>query len=1566
MLSPQRLVAPLIVLSFGVGASLGCGPAESDGGEPSTRRQGIECEKVPEFLDEEWNCFTDDDCPCGASCEFGSCGYECRDDDDCAEGRRCDSFGECRTPELAGHISSAAGEVRPALSLSPEELELTGADDSRRLLVGVEEADAPRVVVEAPQPVDLQCEPDGDWQSECLFEDLGVGEGPRRIAVRPGEGASGDVSGGLKVATADERRTVPVHFEFGGGGADANRQPGEYAGTARLASAGFASRSETADFPDPLTSVGVPVEATIYEGEAGLHVVEFEDELESIFPGGPTVATLAREGADGWRIEVPKERYAGPESPEADDLELAVAGESERVAWEGERLEFDFRSRVTGATTAERPLFVDWRISLTRTDPLSESATAPAEPTAYEPAFTAAQRAEQPRSAASEVEEALSTLYEGGPDAPTLAESLFCLSSTDESAVGLTGDVAINDADEAITSGDLACENGAMPGIVGMLDDSVVDLQQTVASCMADFERADRIRAGSGEDVLASEGCVDVARLTAILRHGFEGARANALGDQGQPTPAASALALRGLQQWLGFQQFFGRQVSQVRELGAVLPEAEALEADPDPMAVADRLVEAWDVLLHPRTAFALEGADPDVLADPDYRQRLHPDRTYGGRHQDQGIGIPVAILDGATGQLDYLNELVREARYRRVDVEDLDTRLRDVVRRSFVALALAQGLYDDVRSVEQPSWSEDWQLARRQFGDAVARLSSNLDRLRSGDNPLGIEDVDLPLYRIGDQQQPGERFYAISDYLVGDASRDGSAVAPSMVERAAEALDGARDAWLGKLEHDLAGATREAASERRLEAIRRDYGQRVTSLCGDPELDAQSALDRADEIDPDQCYLADSCQFDPEQVVRSASTAEIGKNVCVLGKLRDVAGEMISTGSRETDDKIDLLADHIESVDRGFGFHVDPVDPQTREIEFVADEAFPDDTPFSGETLDMVLAKVERSGDLPAGIDFGVYERIDRFCSNRADQVAAERPAENDGSCETSDDCAQGWICTPDQRCEPDTRPTGEERADCYRGSLGEAAYSLLETAREVEAARSRLHEHTERYDIAMRSCLIAKAGNDRIEDAKADHRETMDALGDQTEASRGMGLMADGARKVAGFLGDSDSDFFQGLGAIAGQIAEGNDAGAEAIRRWEGESRANRMRRARQRHEATVARIERETEEQRCVNDAEMHLVGVDTAGLEVERKTLELRRQMVEFQNLQRELERTLEEGQRALANERERTLNPLQIDFWLDDEIGTYRDSLRIAKRATYLAVRAVEYEFQTTLDQRDAVLQATRPGQLEDTLDNLKSFTGSGTVDGGAPDEALTVVSLRDELLQLADRSEMPDGFKNVSAEKRFQMLLNSPHFARHDEDGEYLGQQIPFTLAPVGRGALGSDHGISVLAGVDCAERLWALNASLQGDDLYQGSDTTFAQIVVRKRNTFYSQWCRAEDRDEPLQSASTRPKRNLFVDPYATEASRTTQAEAVATGSGTDGYTNARVSAYFNVSRADMEDEEYYNGDSQELAGRGLYGDYALFFPKQALAREGSSGLRLDRVEDILLRLDYVSVAKN
>jgi hypothetical protein len=206
----------------------------------------------------------------------------------------------------------------------------------------------------------------------------------------------------------------------------------------------------------------------------------------------------------------------------------------------------------------------------------------------------------------------------------------------------------------------------------------------------------------------------------------------------------------------------------------------------------------------------------------------------------------------------------------------------------------------------------------------------------------------------------------------------------------------------------------------------------------------------------------------------------------------------------------------------------------------------------------------------------------------------------------------------------------------------------------------------------------------------------------------------------------------------------------------------------------------------------------------------------------------------------------------------------------------------------------------------------------------------------------------------------------------HDSNGNYLGQQIPFSLAPLGAPGFGQKNtqGISIFAGTSCAERIWSVFAAVEGTgDLFEGSTTTpFVQINLLKSNTFYSQWCGSPSPDgTPFQKSTVNPSLNLFEDP---EAGAPGQTAGFGTGSNNNSYTPARLDAYFNVSATDLAQQAYANGQDNELATRGLYGDYALFLPAAELSMPGpagpSAGLQLDAVDDILLRIDYVSVAKN
>jgi hypothetical protein len=208
--------------------------------------------------------------------------------------------------------------------------------------------------------------------------------------------------------------------------------------------------------------------------------------------------------------------------------------------------------------------------------------------------------------------------------------------------------------------------------------------------------------------------------------------------------------------------------------------------------------------------------------------------------------------------------------------------------------------------------------------------------------------------------------------------------------------------------------------------------------------------------------------------------------------------------------------------------------------------------------------------------------------------------------------------------------------------------------------------------------------------------------------------------------------------------------------------------------------------------------------------------------------------------------------------------------------------------------------------------------------------------------------------------KSVRAILTSSRFAHYDKNGNYQGQLIPFSIAPLGVIGLGEAPGtIKLLTGSECAERIWYVTLSLQGENLTD-YNSTYTGIELLHKNSFYSQWCLepAEGQGD-VQSASVRPARNLFKDPVWGSGNYGT------TSTADSEYVVAPVDAYHNISWEEFQSPEFHDGHSEALACRGLYGEYAVFFPAEILSIDGSQGLLLNHVDDIWLRFDYVSAAK-
>jgi hypothetical protein len=369
----------------------------------------------------------------------------------------------------------------------------------------------------------------------------------------------------------------------------------------------------------------------------------------------------------------------------------------------------------------------------------------------------------------------------------------------------------------------------------------------------------------------------------------------------------------------------------------------------------------------------------------------------------------------------------------------------------------------------------------------------------------------------------------------------------------------------------------------------------------------------------------------------------------------------------------------------------------------------------------------------------------------------------------------------------------------------------------------------------------------------------------------------------------------------------------------------------------------FDRAEKSQTCWNSFRAQRRALATAMTDVQIASNQLNTQLIRFRNLQADNSQNLREGVAALQKENGSPVGGLAHSFWVDERVERFKKEFEWARKLTFVAMRAVEYEFQQSLPFRSDIVAAVAPSQLEDVIRGLKQEQAARTINRRRPEESSLVVSLRDDVLSIADRSADPPSERNWTAAQRFASRLWDPTFAIRDSKGNYLGQGVPFTLGPK-----------DVLE-TRCGERLWRATATLQGDGI--DASAPGASVLLLKRNTAASQYCAGK------APVTTAPDGTAIV-PKMQVGIIHTSAQLFEPGSSVDlsdasQFTAALLYPWFNIRKTDFYKATYQDGASEELAGRGLYGDYVLLFPKQMLDDE----FALDRVEDVLLRLDYLSV---
>lgn len=853
------------------------------------------------------------------------------------------------------------------------------------------------------------------------------------------------------------------------------------------------------------------------------------------------------------------------------------------------------------------------------------------------------------------------------------------------------------------------------------------------------------------------------------------------------------------------------------------------------------------------------------------------------------------------------------------------------------------------------------WEAAVGELDVSRRRLAGTATTLAEGLNPLGIADDEIPLF-FGDPSGTNSRYFASSDYLL-------NGWADPAVKSAQGALSVARDAWLAKRAEYVQDEAARHNRDRELNDIKTKYGSVILSNCGkimttgsggEPrQLESNEALEYFDKhkLDNETCFIAPECIG--TQGVDGATALETAFRYAFLSEFGDFVvddkGTTVASGTMRTElckinqatglnlnfhatNAAQLFAEQLAVVcpwEIGFQYWLGPYTfpMQSCNVSLEDDGQFyvSSNNPTWSNGAKMPLTAIRRKMSLdeiegptakyrhvvfaPAGMQLAKLTQHE-FIATRGFQKMSD-PKNVFGYVDVRDVHSSAdldrleksfrWCTLGSSPSLDRDRPMPDIHdlpPSCYSGQLGTSWYDMQVSRLRVRRAQETLNATKANVEDLYKTCK-------NIDDAiKKIDTESNSWISKISKAVSTVSTIAGGV--AAAYTGDIKGVLSSAQGLLNLAAAQNQENVANLEKHFS--------------HSVT---------QENCWNNWRANQRSITGAITDIQIATAEMKRELVAVENQRNANDLALQEGLAVLKREQDSPLSTLSHPHWLDEKVERFKKELDWSRRLTFLAMRAVEYELQESLPFRAQILSAVHPDQLEDVVRSLKQEQASRTINRRRPEEASIVLSLRDDVLHVLDRSgETAPGERNWTPAQRFKGRLLDERYAVRNKKGEYLGQGVPFNL------------GVTGILETRCGERLWRATATVQGDGVSDSSPGT--SVLLLKRNTFSSQYCAGKGGDQEFQSGAIRPSAQLF------------RPGAEINLSEADDYTAAQLFPWFNVRRSDFYKTSYRDGASEELAGRGLYGDYVLLFPKQYL-NEG--GIELDRVEDVLLRLDYLSV---
>ncbi len=963
----------------------------------------------------------------------------------------------------------------------------------------------------------------------------------------------------------------------------------------------------------------------------------------------------------------------------------------------------------------------------------------------------------------------------------------------------------------------------------------------------------------------------------------------------------------------------------------------------------------------------------------------------------EQLLGVPTFILQTSAAYMRvlqaYLQQLAAQSFGQAADNSPGSSRLTGLARYGsgmrlvMAAEELAVGINKkaniDTASGTCPSDNPmDCQIIAQRF-NAVrdelnvvrAQVVTAAQTLHDQTNPFNIPEDDVPLF-FGDPSGTSSQYFAASDYLL-------TGWALPAVAQAQSFLDAARGAWIQESQASVQDELNTHNRQQEIDQLMSKYGSPILANCGSIEVPdgtgGFTSLDSTQVIpyfsDPthqfndatnNTCFIDASCigtgGLDGREALRSALALAFEDQSGSLSPGDDPTAHPdgytgLSPTLADLFVRSEVCKDSAENQPGGkFGL-VDllavtcPMDLDVPDVNFGVPQCsvhkFPGDLnlyfdagPAGALSVLPVAAlygpiKASDVGPgnfypnaltpttvgIAGGINFanGPQDNIYNYVEFRTDtkpylptDALSFTPA--------------GWFQVATTTCGSGKnghlthdypRPSSKGfPSSCYKGALGTAYGQIQSDQLKVQSAQETLSNGSADLHRQFAQCSQIDSINMQLA-----------ALGDQAAT------MENDYQVVSGIVGG----FNAGLsGGVTGVLTFGlsdvfGDAAAEA----------------QQQFQIMTTEFDDDEKSTACWNSYETLQGNLNTATTNVKIAAADVNTQATTFKNLKLQNLQNVVEGVAMFQQEQRDPVGSLGHQFWVDEKVEQFKKEFDWARRLTYLAMQAVEYEFQQSLPYRSQIVSATTPAQMQGALIALQQEEVSRTINARRPQSSSIVLSLRDDVLKLSDDSDLPSGERNWTPAQRFESRVSDAKYAYYDSQGNYLGQAVPFTLNPTG------------VLQTRCGERVWDVTATIQGDGIEASAPG--ASVLLLKRNTFESQYC---DGHAPVNAttsagtplASAIPQMQLGV---IHDSADLFQPGAAVDLSDATEFTAALLYPWFNIPKTEFYATSYQNGSSAELAGRGLYGDYVLLFPQQEL----SAGFELKNVEDVLLRLDYLSI---